>query len=80
MNKLVHTLSRGWYAFARILGHINISILLGLTFFVIVTPVALCRRLWGKDSLRLKQFKKDTESTLVHCAHLFTKEDLTDTF
>lgn len=80
MNRLLQTLSRRWYGFSRILGYINISVLLGLTFFLIVTPVALFRQLCCKDNLRLKQFRKSTESTLAHRGHLFSKENLTDTF
>lgn len=54
---LLHPLYRGWMAFGAVLGSVNSRIILGIVFFVIVTPVALALRLFGKDLLALKFHK-----------------------
>lgn len=43
-----------WMRFATILGHINNRIILGVVFFLIISPIGLVRRMLGKDSLRLR--------------------------
>lgn len=48
----------GWMTFAVALGWLNTRIILGLTFFLIFTPVALFFRLIRKDVLGL-QFDKE---------------------
>lgn len=47
-GKLVY---KGWMAFARALGWLNTRILLVLFFYLIITPVAVLARLFGKDLL-----------------------------
>ncbi|MCK7580737.1 MAG: SxtJ family membrane protein [Chromatiales bacterium] len=47
-------LNRGWIAFGHVLGWINARIILGLVFFVVVTPTGLIMRLLGKDLLRMR--------------------------
>ena len=50
-----------WMALAHVLGWINTRIILGLVYFVIMTPLALILKLMGKDSLQLKlENKKQT--------------------
>ncbi len=46
-------LYRAWMAFGHVLGWINTRVILGLVFFVVVTPIGLIMRLLGKDPLRL---------------------------
>jgi hypothetical protein len=43
---------RGWLAFAKALGRVNSAVFLFLTFFVVLTPLALVLRLAGRDELR----------------------------
>lgn len=47
--------NRWWWRMARALGWINTRILLGIFFFVIVTPIGLVMRWLGKDPLARKQ-------------------------
>lgn len=49
-----------WMKIGHILGWINTRIILGLIFFVLITPTGLIRRLLGKDSLGLTFDKKAT--------------------
>ena len=41
------------------------KILLALVFYLIITPVAVLRRLTGRDNLKLKCFKEDKTSVFT---------------
>lgn len=47
-------LYQGWMFIGGVLGWINTRIILGVIFFILFTPTAFLRRLFGKDSLGLK--------------------------
>ena len=47
-------LNRAWARLGLLLGQVFNPILLGVVFFLVVTPMAVIRRLLGKDSLHLK--------------------------
>jgi saxitoxin biosynthesis operon SxtJ-like protein len=51
MEPLLAPIQRAWMAFARALGRVNTGILLGLFFFLVLTPIGLILRLFGKDLL-----------------------------
>ncbi|HEX5854550.1 MAG TPA: SxtJ family membrane protein [Thermoanaerobaculia bacterium] len=40
-----------WLAFARVLGRVNSTIFLFLTFFLVLTPLGVVLRLFGRDEL-----------------------------
>lgn len=69
-----------WFGLSRILSIFSSIVLLSLVFFLVVTPMGLVRRLLGKDSLRLKQFKKSAQSVMTNREHEYTAEDMSDTF
>jgi hypothetical protein len=48
-------LNKIWYYFGILLGRIASPVVLGLIFFLIITPIALVIRLQGRDNLRLKK-------------------------
>ena len=54
-------LNRAWAKFGLLLGQVFNPILLGVVFFLVVTPIAVALKLWGKDSLHLKS-KPDLKS------------------
>jgi hypothetical protein len=56
-------LNRLWYGLGMLLGKIISPIVLGLIFFVLITPVSLVTRLFGRDELRMK--KRNVESYWV---------------
>ena len=60
-SKLLTPLNIGWIKFGEILGLIIAPIVMGLVYFVILTPVSLIVRLFGKDLLGLK-FLKENET------------------
>jgi hypothetical protein len=69
-----------WFGLSELLSIVSPAIILTIIFFLIVTPVGLVRRLLGKDSMRLKQFKKDKRSVMIDRNHLYTESDLLHTF
>ena len=60
-SKLLSPLNKTWIKFGEILGLIIAPIVMGLVYFVILTPVRLIVRLFGKDLLGLK-FLKEKET------------------
>ena len=48
---LLRPVYRAWMAFAHVLGWINARVLLGLFFYLVLTPVGLILRISGKDLL-----------------------------
>jgi len=65
-----------WLAFSHLLGTVMSKVLLSVLFFGFVTPVAFLRRMFGKDSLQLRDFKSSEKSTLISRDHLFRAQDI----
>lgn len=65
-----------WLGFSKLVGIISSKIILSVAFFCVVVPVAILRKLLGKDVLRLKQFKRDTSSVMKTRNLIFSKEHL----
>ncbi|HEU4640019.1 MAG TPA: SxtJ family membrane protein [Candidatus Binatia bacterium] len=59
-NRLAWVYQR-WMALGHILGSINSRILLGLVFYLVVTPIGVIRRLLGKDPMGT-QLRADLDS------------------
>ena len=56
-SKILTPLNIIWLKFGLLLGKIISPIVMGLVFFVTVTPIGLLMRLFGKDLLSLKMNK-----------------------
>lgn len=54
---LLHPLNVVWMKFAVLLNRIVSPIVMGLLFFLTITPMAIVLRLMGKDLLRIKMDK-----------------------
>lgn len=65
-----------WFGLSHLLGTIMSKILLSILFFGILTPIAILRRAFGKDSLKLRAFKKSEESVMSVRNHLFVARDI----
>jgi hypothetical protein len=52
--RALRPLNRAWHALGLLLGKVVNPIVLGVIFFVILTPLALLMRLAGRDELRLR--------------------------
>ena len=68
--------ARFWFALSTALGTVVSKIILSVLFFVIVLPIGLVRRALGKDSMRIKSWKKGKESVFRTRDHRFTAKDL----
>ena len=60
-SKILTPLNKIWVKFGEFLGRIIAPIVMSLVYFVILTPVSLIIRLFGKDLLGLK-FLKEKET------------------
>ena len=53
-------LNRLWFRLGILLGRIISPIVLGIMFFLLITPVAVVARLCGRDALRIKRRRVTT--------------------
>lgn len=65
-----------WLSFSHLLGTVMSKILLSILFFGVVTPIGILRRLFRKDSLKLRDFKANEESVMLVRNHLFVGRDI----
>lgn len=63
-----------WMIFATILGWIMTRLILSLLFYVIITPIALIARLFGKQFIELKWDKRDKTYWNSRLGTVFEKE------
>jgi len=59
-SKFLTPLNKIWFRFGIILGNFVSPIVMGIVFFVIVTPTSLIMRVLGKNLLNLKKGNKKT--------------------
>ena len=59
-SKILTPLNLIWFKFGIFLGKIISPLIMGIIFFLVVTPIGLILRLCGKDVLNLKKNKKET--------------------
>ena len=58
-SKLLLPLNKIWFKFGLILGNFIAPIVMGIVYFMVVTPTGLIMRVLGKDLLNLKKNNKD---------------------
>jgi len=62
--KSLFWIHKGWMAVGHVLGWINTRIILGVVFYVIVTPIGMFRRWLGRDPMG-RQLRPDLDSYRV---------------
>ena len=60
-SKILTPLNKIWFKFGIFLGRIISPLIMGLIFFLVVTPIGIFMRILGKDLINLK-FKKNVKS------------------
>jgi hypothetical protein len=70
VGKLIYLV---WMAVTYVLGRIVSPIVTAIIFYLLVTPIALVNRLFGKDRLRLKK-PKDSSTYFVNYTEAQDKE------
>ena len=68
--------ARFWFALSTALGTVVSKIILTVLFFVIVLPIGLIRRMLGKDSMKIKIWKKGEGSVFREREHRFAAKDM----
>ena len=58
--RALNRITKTWLRFGDILGHVISPITLGIIFFLLITPVGLITKIFGRDELLLK--KKNVKS------------------
>ena len=71
-SKILTPLNKLWIKFGILLGNIVSPVVMGVVFFIVVTPIGLIMRLLGKDLLRVN--KNESTST-----YWIDREKKTDT-
>ena len=56
-SKILTPLNKLWFKFGILLGKLVSPLIMGMIFFLVVTPIGLIMRLLGKDVLNLKYNK-----------------------
>jgi len=69
-----------WFGLAALMGSIVSKVLLLVIYLIVVLPVALWRRLLGKDPLLLKEFKRNSESVMRSRNHFYEAADMEKPF
>ncbi len=77
-EKGARLIEKGWLKFGLALGFINSRIILWVVYYVVLTPMALLGRLFGKDELQLKKGKDN--SYYAERNHTYVAKDFTKPF
>ena len=59
-SKLLEPLNNLWIKFGEILGKVISPIIMMIVFFIVLTPLSFIIKLFGKDLLQIKLFKKSS--------------------
>ena len=59
-SKILTPLNKIWFKFGILLGNVISPIVMGLVFFIVVTPTAVLMRIFKKDLLSLKKNNNKT--------------------
>ncbi len=59
-SKLLTPFNKLWFKFGTLLGNIIAPIIMGIIFFLVVTPTGLIMKILKKDLLKLKNNNSDT--------------------
>ena len=59
-SKILTPFNRLWFKFGLLLGRFISPLIMGIIFFVVVTPIGIIMRLLKKDLLNLKYTKKES--------------------
>jgi len=65
-----------WFGFSQVLGTVVSKIVLTVIYIIIVIPIGVSRRLLGKDSLKLSEFKKSKSTVMQIRNYSFLSKDI----
>ena len=73
---IFHPFAKLWFGISHAVGTLASKIVLSILFFTVVTPVGLLRRLIGKDSMRIREWRKGPTSVFKTREHSYSGKDL----
>ena len=59
-SKILGPLNQIWFKFGILLGKVVALIVMGIIFFLVITPIAILLKIFGKDVLKLKLNNNET--------------------
>ena len=65
-----------WLGFSQLLGTVVSKIILTIVYVFMIIPVGIFRKLLGKDSLQLSEFKKGNNSVMKIRNYNFSSKDI----
>jgi hypothetical protein len=65
-----------WFTASHLLGTVVSKVVLSVVFFGVVTPMAMFRRLLGKDPMQLRAFRAGHGSVMTERNHVYTGLDI----
>ena len=65
-----------WFGLSHLLGAVMSRLVLTSIYVLVVLPVAMARRLAGRDPMMRKEWKKGEGSVFTDRNHTFTPEDI----
>ena len=74
--KFYHLFAIVWLGFSQLLGTVVSKIILTIAYILMIIPVGIFRRLIGKDSLQLSEFKKNNNSVMKVRNYNFSSKDI----
>lgn len=74
VKPLAAQISKGWLKFAEVIGTFNSKLILSLTFYLFLTPIAFLFRIFAKNPLMLKT--ENAASFYTERNHSYTAADL----
>jgi len=73
----IYTLvAKVWLGFSHLLGTFMSKVILSIVFFVVLTPIALLRRVFGHDPMALRKWKKGTGTVFETRDHTYTAKEI----
>ena len=66
MPIVLRPFNKAWYQLGLLMGRVVSPIVLGILFFILITPIAIVMRLAGRDPLKLR--KQDVQSHWIDLA------------
>lgn len=80
VKPLANVITKAWLKFSHVLGAINSKILLGLLFFLILSPLGFLFRKFKGDSLKIKKKSAEESSYWVTKDHQYLPQDFEHTW
>jgi uncharacterized membrane protein YgdD (TMEM256/DUF423 family) len=69
-----------WLGISNILGMLMSRLILGLVYYLLVTPVGVLRKITGWDPMQVKKWKNGQGSVFISRDHLFETKEIEKPF